>query len=74
MYEWFYVKMQKYFREACFDLHYIVTDCFIFSFKLIKYLIEDLKHFNEDVDLNDSDQSHELYSEDNENKFCGIEI
>ena len=65
MYEWYYDKMQQYFGEDNFELHYLDTDSFIFSIKPIKSLIEDLKHFKEDFDFSDLDPSHELYSEDN---------
>ena len=47
------------------ELLYLDTDSFIFSFKPIKSLIEDLKHFKEDFDFSNLDPSHELYSEDN---------
>ena len=70
MYEWSYDKMQPYFREDILELHYLDTDSFIFSFKPIKSLIEDLKHFKEDFDFSDLDPSHELYSEVN-NKVIG---
>ena len=65
MYEWYYDKMQPYFGENNLELHYLDTDSFIFSFKPIKSLIEDLKHFKEDFDFSDLDPSHELYSEAN---------
>ena len=65
MYEWYYDKMQPYFGEDNLELHYLNTDSFIFSFKPIKSLIENLKHFNEDFDFSDLDPSHELYSKDN---------
>ena len=64
-YEWHYDKMQPYFGESCLQLHYLDTDSFIFSFKPIKSLSEDLKHFKEDFDFSDLDPSHELYSKDN---------
>ena len=57
--------MQPYFGEDNLELHYLDTDAFIFSFKPIKSLNEDLKHFKEDFDFSDLDPSHELYSEDN---------
>ena len=66
MYEWYYDKMQPYFGEDNLELHYLDTDSFIFSFKPIKSLIEDLKHFKDDFDFSDLDPSHELYSETNE--------
>ena len=58
--------MQPYFGEDTLELHYLDTDSFIFSFKPIKSLIEDLKLFKDDLDFSDLDPSHELYS--NENK------
>ena len=45
MYEWYYDKMQPYFGEDNLELHYLDTDSFIFSFKPIKSLIEDLNLF-----------------------------
>ena len=57
--------MQPFFGEDNLELHYLDTDSFIFSFKPIKSLIEDLKRFKEDFDFSDLDPSHELYSEDN---------
>ena len=62
MYEWYYYKMKPNFGEDNLELHYIDTDSFIFSFKPIKGLIEDLKHFKEDFYFSDLDPSHELYS------------
>ena len=64
-YEWYYDKMQPYFGEDNLELHYLDTDSFIFSFKPIKSLIEDLKHFKEDFDFSDLVPSRELYSEAN---------
>ena len=63
MYEWYHDKMQSYFGEDNLELHYLDTDAFIFSFKPIKSLIEDLKYFKEDFDFSDLDSSHELFSE-----------
>ena len=65
MYEWYFDKMQQYFGEENLELQSLDTDSFIFPFKRIKSLIEDLKHFKEDFDFSDLDQSHELYSETN---------
>ena len=65
MYEWYYDKMQPFFGEDNLELQYLDTDSFIFSFKPIKSLIEDLKQFKEDFDFSDLDPSHELYSKDN---------
>ena len=65
MYEWCYDKMQPYFGEDNLELHYLDTDSFIFSFKPIKSLIEDLKFFREDFDFSDLDPSPELYSKNN---------
>ena len=64
MYQWYYDKMQPYFGEDNLELFYLDTDSFIFSFKPIKSLSEDLKYFKEDFDFTDPDPSHELYSKD----------
>ena len=63
MYEWYYDKMQTYFGEDNLELHYLDTDSFIFSFKRIKSLIQDLKYFAEEFDFSDLGPSHELHSE-----------
>ena len=57
--------MQPYFGEDNLELHYLHTDSFMFAFKPIESLIEDLKFFKEDFDFSDLDPSHELYSKDN---------
>ena len=57
--------MQPYFSEDNLELHYLDTNSFTFSFKPIKSLNEDLKHFKEDFDFSDLDPSHELFSKDN---------
>ncbi len=57
--------MQPYFGEYNLELHYSDTDIFIFSFKPIKSLMEDSKHFKDDFDFSDLDPSHELYSKTN---------
>ena len=59
--------MQPQLGEDILEQHYLDTDSFIFSFKPIKSLIEDLKYFKEDFDFSDLDPSHEPYSEDNKN-------
>ena len=74
MYEWYYDKMQPYFGEDNLELHYLDTDSFIFSFKPIKSLIEDLKHFKEDFDFSDLDPSHELYSETNKKVIVKMKL
>ena len=64
MYEWYYDKMQPFFGGDNLDLQYLATDSFIFSFRPIKSLIEDLKDFTNDSDFCELDQPHELYSKD----------
>ena len=61
MYAWFYDKMQPYFGEDRLELHYLDTETFIFSFKPIESLFENLKYFTEDFDFSDLDPTHELY-------------
>ena len=65
MYVWYYDKMRPYFGEHNLELPYLDTDSFIFSFKPIKSLIEELNYFKEDFDFSYLDPSHELYSEVN---------
>ena len=74
MYEWYYDKMQPYLGEDNLELHYLDTDSFIFSFKPIKSLIKDLKHFKEDFDISDLYPSHELYSETNKKVFGKMKL
>ena len=74
MYEWYYDKMQPYFGEDNLELHYLDTDSFIFSFKPIKSLIEDLKFFKEDFDFTDLDPSHVLYSKDNKKVIGKVKL
>ena len=69
MCEWYYDKLQPCFGEDNLDLHYLDTDSFIFSFKPIKSLIEDLNYFKEDFDFGDLDPPQELYSEYNKKFF-----
>ena len=57
--------MQPYFQEDILELQFLDRDSFIFSFKPIESLIEDLKCFPENFDFCDLDPSHELYSEEN---------
>ena len=61
MYEWYYDKMQQHFGEDNLELHCLDTDAFIFSFKTIKSLIDDLGYSKEGFDFSDLDPSHELY-------------
>ena len=74
MYERYYDKMQPYFGEDNLELHYLDTDSFIFSFKPIKSLIEDLKHFKDDFDFSDLDPSHELYSNENKKVIAKMKL
>ena len=74
MYEWYYDKMKPYFSEDYSELHYLDTDSFIFSFKPIKSLIEELKCFKEEFDFSDLDPSHELYSEDNKKNIGQMKL
>ena len=74
MYEWYYDKMPPYFGEDNLEIHCLETDSFIFSFKPIKNLIEDLINFKEAFDFSDLDPSHELYSEANEKAFAKMKL
>ena len=55
--------MQPFLGVHNLELHYLDTDSFIFSFKPIKSLIEDLNFLKKDFDFSEMDPSHELYSE-----------
>ena len=67
MHKWCSDKTRPFFGENNLKIHYLNTDAFIFSFKPIKGLLEDLKHFKEDFHLRDLDPSHEPKSKDNKN-------
>ena len=54
--------MQAYFGVNKLKLHYIDSDSFIFSFKPIRDLFEDLKLFKDDFDFSDLDASPEPFS------------
>ena len=56
--------MQPYFGKENLELHYLDTDSFIFSFKPIQSLFEDITYFKGDFDFRDLDPSHELFSKD----------
>ena len=56
------------------ELHYLDTDSFIFSFKPIKSLNEDLNYFEEVFDFINLDPSHELYSEDNKKVIGKVKL
>ena len=51
LYECYYDKTQLCFRLDNLELHYLDTDSFIFSFKPIKSLIEDLNNFKGSLSL-----------------------
>ena len=53
--------MQPYFGKDNLELHYLVTDSCIFSFKPSRSLIEDSKYFKELFDFSELHPSHELY-------------
>ena len=54
--------MQANCGQDNLELHYIDTDCFIFSLKPIESLFEDLNIFEEEFDFSDLDPSQELFS------------
>ena len=66
--------MQPYFGEDNLELHYLDTDSSIFSFKPVKHLIDDLKHFKRDFDFSHLDPSHELCSVDNKKVFGRMKL
>ena len=60
MYQWYFCKILPYFGENNVELHYIDTDSIVF-FTPNKGSVNDLKHFNKDLDLSEIDPAHELY-------------
>ena len=58
------IKCNHILEKRNLELHYLGIDSFIFSFKPIKNLFEDLKYFKEDFDSSDLDPFHEVFSED----------
>ena len=64
MYETYYDKLQPYFGQEKFQLHYMDTDSFILSVN-IKDIIKDLKTLEDIFDFSNLDKTHELFSNKN---------
>ena len=61
--------MQPFSRHIKLDLHCLDTNSFIFSFKLIRRLIDDTEDFERDFIFSDLNSSQELHQEDNKKNF-----
>ena len=61
MYETYYDKLQPYFGQEKFQLHYMDTDSFVLSINT-KDIIKDLKNLEDIFDFSNLDQNHELFS------------
>ena len=64
MYETYYDKLQPYFGQVKFQLHYMDTDSFVLSVNT-KDIIKDLKNFEDIFDFSNVDENHELFSNKN---------
>ena len=70
MYETYYEKLQPYFGQENFQLHYIDTDSFVLSVNT-KDFIKDLKNLEDIFDFSNLDKNHELFSNKNK-KLIGF--
>ena len=61
MYETYYDKLQPYFGQENFQLHYMDTDSFILSVNT-KDIIKDSKNLEDKFDFSNLDKNHELFS------------
>ena len=64
MYEIYYDKLQPYFKQEIFQLHYVVTDAFILSVNT-NDIIKDLINLEEIIDFSNLDENHEIFSDKN---------
>ena len=64
MYETYYDKLQPYFGQKSFQLHYIDTDAFVLSVNT-KDIIRDIKNLEDIFDFSNLDENHELFSNKN---------
>ena len=64
LYIW-YLETLPDFGNVNVELHYMGTDCSVFSFAPIQGFLNDLTHFSTDLDLSETSPAHQLYSEDN---------
>ena len=67
MYETYYDKLQPYFGQENFQLHYIDTDAFVLSV-YTKDNVNDLKNLEDIFDFSKLDENHELFSEKNKER------
>ena len=65
IYETYYDKLQPYFEQENFQLHYMDTDSFVLSVNT-KDIIKDLKNLEDIFDFSNLDKNHELFSKKNE--------
>lgn len=80
MYDFYYEKMPKIFGNVKYNLCYMDTDCFIFSFNDHSFAPY-LKQFPQFFDLSDYPQTHELFNQRNKkvpgvfkDELCGKNI
>ena len=64
MYETYYDRLQTYFGQEIFQLHYIDTEAFVLSIDS-DIIINNLKTLEDIFDFSNLDMNHELYSEKN---------
>ena len=64
MYETYYDKLQRFFRQENLKLHYIDTNGMILSMGTENF-INDLKNLEHKIDFNNLDENHELFSNRN---------
>ena len=64
MYETYYDKLQRYFKQEKVQLPYIDTDSFVLSAKT-EVIIKDFKNLENLFDFNNLKENHDLFSEKN---------
>ena len=64
MYETYYDKLQPYFGQESFQLHYMDCDSFVLSIET-ENIINDLKNLEDLFDFSNLDKNHELFSNKN---------
>ena len=64
MYEAYYDKLQPYFGQESFRLHYVDTDSFVLSVNT-KDIVRNLKNLEHMFDFSNLDENHEIFSDRN---------
>ena len=71
MYETYYDKLQPYFNQENFQLHYMDIDSFVSSVNT-KDIVKDLKKLEGMFDFSNLDKNHELFSNKKNKEVIGF--